>query len=86
MKLKIVSAIDSIRERKRDFPQKYSVEAFRSTVTHIISSNVCNGSCPSSCLAHNQKMLAVRDPLVISHNGASGVYVASSDLAYQQAI
>ncbi|KAF9617605.1 hypothetical protein IFM89_037668 [Coptis chinensis] len=39
-----------------------------------------------ACMAHNQKMLAVRDPLVISHNGASGVYAASSDLAYQQAI
>ncbi|KAF9607096.1 hypothetical protein IFM89_032212 [Coptis chinensis] len=39
-----------------------------------------------ACLAHNQKMLAVRDPLVISHNGASGVYATSQESRLSQAI
>ncbi|XAR73116.1 Glycerophosphodiester phosphodiesterase [Bertholletia excelsa] len=40
-----------------------------------------------SCLAHNKnRRRRRRKPMVISHNGASGVYPGSTDLAYQQAV
>ncbi|KAH7859564.1 hypothetical protein Vadar_002629 [Vaccinium darrowii] len=40
------------------------------------------------CLAYNKNAsrLVKGKPLVISHNGASGVYPGSTDLAYQQAV
>ncbi|XP_052197325.1 glycerophosphodiester phosphodiesterase GDPDL7-like [Diospyros lotus] len=40
-----------------------------------------------ACLAHHKKApRPPQGPLVISHNGASGVYPGSTDLAYQQAV
>ncbi|XP_039132567.1 glycerophosphodiester phosphodiesterase GDPDL6-like [Dioscorea cayenensis subsp. rotundata] len=42
-----------------------------------------------ACLAHNKKNIPppIKDkPLIISHNGASGVYAGCTDLAYQQAV
>ncbi|XP_057959789.1 glycerophosphodiester phosphodiesterase GDPDL6-like isoform X2 [Malania oleifera] len=40
------------------------------------------------CLAHNKNATRLKkwNVLVISHNGASGVFAASTDLAYQQAV
>ncbi|KAE9604523.1 putative glycerophosphodiester phosphodiesterase [Lupinus albus] len=39
-----------------------------------------------ACFAHNNTMPKKGQPLIISNNGASGVYPGSTDLAYQQAI
>ncbi|XP_052181862.1 glycerophosphodiester phosphodiesterase GDPDL6-like [Diospyros lotus] len=40
-----------------------------------------------ACLAHNQNAIRpAKGSLIISHNGASGVYPACTDLAYEQAI
>ncbi|KAG6481962.1 glycerophosphodiester phosphodiesterase GDPDL7-like [Zingiber officinale] len=41
-----------------------------------------------ACLAHNDKNVVPNKgrPLIITHNGASGVYAGSTDLAYQQAV
>ncbi|KAF5956785.1 hypothetical protein HYC85_004010 [Camellia sinensis] len=40
-----------------------------------------------ACLAHSQNATRpAKGPLIISHNGASGIYPGSTDLAYEQAI
>ncbi|KAJ4810513.1 Glycerophosphodiester phosphodiesterase [Rhynchospora pubera] len=39
-----------------------------------------------ACLAHTQGNRKQAKALVISHNGASGIYPGSTDLAYQQAV
>ncbi|XP_068649216.1 glycerophosphodiester phosphodiesterase GDPDL7-like [Aristolochia californica] len=40
-----------------------------------------------ACFAHNNNTGPVKEkPLVITHNGASGIYAGSTDLAYQKAV
>ncbi|CAM8942496.1 unnamed protein product [Rhodiola kirilowii] len=39
-----------------------------------------------ACLAHNKNATRKGGPLIITHNGASGVYPGCTDLAYEQAI
>uniref|UniRef100_A0A7N0RG84 glycerophosphodiester phosphodiesterase n=1 Tax=Kalanchoe fedtschenkoi TaxID=63787 RepID=A0A7N0RG84_KALFE len=39
-----------------------------------------------ACLAHNQNATKKGGPLIITHNGASGVYPGCTDLAYEQGI
>ncbi|KAG6522244.1 hypothetical protein ZIOFF_019382 [Zingiber officinale] len=41
-----------------------------------------------ACLAHSRKNVVLNKgrPLIITHNGASGVFAGSTDLAYQQAV
>lgn len=43
----------------------------------------------AACLAHNEANALASNgerPLIITHNGASGVYAGCTDLAYQQAV
>uniref|UniRef100_A0A7N1A7C1 glycerophosphodiester phosphodiesterase n=1 Tax=Kalanchoe fedtschenkoi TaxID=63787 RepID=A0A7N1A7C1_KALFE len=39
-----------------------------------------------ACLAHNKNSTRKGGPLIITHNGASGVYPGCTDLAYEQAV
>ncbi|KAI0502592.1 hypothetical protein KFK09_017546 [Dendrobium nobile] len=39
-----------------------------------------------ACFAHNKNKALSGQPLVITHNGASGIYPGSTDIAYKQAV
>ncbi|PIA45741.1 hypothetical protein AQUCO_01600175v1 [Aquilegia coerulea] len=55
-------------------------------VDGVLSDYPTTASEAVACFAHNRNNKPAKGALIISHNGASGLYPGSSDLAYQQAV